>query len=624
MRPIVTLSLALSVLTAVGCGSGGSSTRRGSTTAPASSSTPSATRSSALTVSTSPPVARILELDRQPTAPPPHLTTDTVEVGYQLVDADADLVAVAVEFSFDGLQWFPATRAAGQGDATTGLGSSPRGVNYRFVWNALADLGPAAAQVELRITPSDGAPGLADSAAFTIDLGAFLPVTPHAPPASPTSPANPPAPSAASLFQILPTLGARGRSVRIRGSGFSPSLSDNAVWFAGVPAQVVLARTDELVVATPTAVPLGIAPVRVEVLGIPATPTLSFRFLADAQVLSVTPDTAAPGDLITIVGSDFDALPNGVVVRFSGGVSVVGTARGAGMIQVTVPGGAQTGTLYVVTHGATSNSVPFTVGTTAPTSPTPPPPAPPPAAPSGSAPQILSVGTPAGTAQDLVPMPYTVRDADGDRVRIEVEYQLGLGPWQSATAHTSSDPTRDVLAPAGGATYAFVWDSIADTGITSGPRTARLRARASDASGASSWQSTATFALANVAPPSQPPAAGSNSPPDVLSVGTPASPQAALVTIPYTVADPEADAVTIEVRYMLSALTGWQTCTAHLTSDPTANVATSVTGRSYTFVWDARADLGFVLTSAVIVQVRARDAVLGPGRTTGSFRVDTR
>jgi hypothetical protein len=98
-----------------------------------------------------------------------------------------------------------------------------------------------------------------------------------------------------------------------------------------------------------------------------------------------------------------------------------------------------------------------------------------------------------------------------------------------------------------------------------------------------------------------------------------------LVPIPFTVADDQSDLVDVEVHYMLDAISGWKTATPAQVSVSTQGVATSPTGLSYQFVWDAYSDLGPVTKPAVIVRVRARDAAgVSVARVTGSFSVDNR
>ena len=116
-----------------------------------------------------------------------------------------------------------------------------------------------------------------------------------------------------------------------------------------------------------------------------------------------------------------------------------------------------------------------------------------------------------------------------------------------------------------------------------------------------------------------------NTVPTVLSVGTPQGVQRGLVPLPYTVADDQSDLVDVEVHYMLDAISGWKPATPAQTSAPTQGLATSPTGKSYSFLWDAYSDLGPVTKPAVIVRGRARDAAgVSVARVTGSFAVDNR
>ena len=643
MRNTAFLITTILLATAAGCG-GHRSSSSGSTSTQAPVTSGAAAVSSA-----SAPEVTLVEVNGRPLASLGRVTAAPIAILYGLRDQQSDVVSVAVEYSLDGQTWTSATRATGGGDSTRGLLSTPTGVAYVFAWDALHDLGVASALPWIRITPSDSAVGTSSSARLDVDLsGAGLTVSVGVTPAppSPTAPApttpapttpapTTPAPTAPAngpfVTSLWPTLGARGRTVRVRGSGFSPVISENEVRFDGTLATIVLARADELVVSSPQSLPLGPSQVTVRTRGQLGPLAHSFRFLPDVQVSTLTPPSTWPGQRITIRGSDFDTGSNGIVVRFAGGVSVIATARSTSEVEVVVPAGASTGTVYVVTHGARSNSLVFAVvtgSTPAPAPPTTPAPAPPttPTTPSNTAPEVVSTGSLSGVQQGPVRLSYTGRDAQSDRVRVEAEYGVGFGPWGPARPHATSDPTQDVLAAAGGSTYVFAWDSLSDLGLTSGPRSVRLRIRLIDTAGAASaWRSVPAFAVSTAPSPSLPTTPG-NAIPDVLNVGSPSGTQGAQVVIPFTVADREGDTVEVEVRYMRSALHGWQVASRHSTSSALQGLQTSASGQAYRFVWDARRDLGALRLTAMIVQVRARDAggVWSVARTTQSFGIDTR
>lgn len=673
MRHAAFLITTILLACAAGCGGHRSSASGQAAAAVSSGAAPVA--SAAAVSSASAPEVSLVQVNGQALASLGQLTSSPIEVAYELRDQESDVLSVAVEFSLDGTTWSSATRATGRGDATRGLLSTPSGVVYLFAWDARHDLGAASALPWIRITPSDAAAGRSAEVRLDLDLSgarAVSPTTPAptapAPPApAPTTPAPPapttPAPTTPAgpfVTALYPTLGARGRTVRIRGTGFSPVISENEVRFDGALATIVLARADELVVSSPQSLPLGPSRVTVRTRGQLGPVAHSFRFLADVTVASVNPPSTFTGQRITIRGTDFDTGSNGVVVRFAGGVSVIATARSTSEVEAVVPAGASTGSIYVVTHGARSNSLVFAVVTgsrpappapappapappapappttpappappapaPAPTTPAPPAPAPPAPAPSNTAPEVVSTGTLSGVQSGAVRLSYTGRDAESDRVRVEAEYGVGFGPWVPARPHVTSDPTQNVLAAAGGSTYVFAWDSLRDLGVTSGPRSVRLRIRLIDAAGAlSAWRSVPAFVVSNAAAPSLPTTPG-NAIPDVLNVGSPSGTQGALITIPFTVADREGDVVEVQVRYMRSALHGWQVATPHSSSGALQGIQASPGGQAFRFVWDARRDLGALRLTSMIVQVRARDAsgVWSVARTTQSFGIDTR
>jgi len=68
--------------------------------------------------------------------------------------------------------------------------------------------------------------------------------------------------------------------------------------------------------------------------------------------------------------------------------------------------------------------------------------------------------------------------------------------WQSATLHSTSDPTIDVITSTTGVTHTFVWDSASDIPSSIQP-TVIFRITAIDDGGLSSEKLTDTFSVDN-------------------------------------------------------------------------------------------------------------------------------
>jgi PKD repeat protein len=95
-----------------------------------------------------------------------------VTITYTLTDTNSDTCTITAEYTIVGSgTWNPCAEGTG-GDGLTGLDSSPAGVTHTFVWDTVANnVGTVAPEdVQVRITPDDGAAGTADtSGQFTVD-----------------------------------------------------------------------------------------------------------------------------------------------------------------------------------------------------------------------------------------------------------------------------------------------------------------------------------------------------------------------------------------------------------------------------------------------------------------------
>jgi len=104
-------------------------------------------------------------------------TYGDITLTYTLINNDSTTSRIAVEYSEDGTNWAAATEGTG-GDGTTGLTTSPTGVQHTYVWDSYTDAGASEKKENtcyLRITPYDASPTGGDagatrtSPAFTVN-----------------------------------------------------------------------------------------------------------------------------------------------------------------------------------------------------------------------------------------------------------------------------------------------------------------------------------------------------------------------------------------------------------------------------------------------------------------------
>ena len=146
---------------------------------------------------------------------------------------------------------------------------------------------------------------------------------------------------ALSVTSISPNPAAEGDQITISGTGFSGSM---LVYFSGYAYAYGYAySTTELEVTVPSGAQTGT--VTVERSSDYAQATGYFIVLVGPlTIASINPSTASEGDRIIINGTGFSGSIN---VSFGGGASDYGRANSTTELEVTVPSGAQTGTLTV-------------------------------------------------------------------------------------------------------------------------------------------------------------------------------------------------------------------------------------------------------------------------------------
>jgi len=174
-------------------------------------------------------------------------------------------------------------------------------------------------------------------------------------------PGSPVEPVLPTITSIEPSDAAPGDRVTIRGTGLAGE--GVAVSFDGVPAQVITATANALLVVVPE-VPQGAHSVTVTAGGRPSTP---FRYgVAPAllpTILAIEPAGAHVGDEITITGTNFriasPAMPRVLVGGVGASVTGLTTSSRIDVIVPVIPHGSTT--VKVVREGKMSRDVPFEV-----------------------------------------------------------------------------------------------------------------------------------------------------------------------------------------------------------------------------------------------------------------------
>ncbi len=155
-----------------------------------------------------------------------------------------------------------------------------------------------------------------------------------------------------TLSSVSPSSGPIGTAVAIIGTGFSPTISTNAVTFNGAAAAVVAASATSLTAVVPTGATTG--KVTVRVAGNAATSAQDFvvNTTGAPTIASFTPASGAAGTVVTVSGAGFDPAAGATTVRLNQNPALpssvtstalafaVPAATGSGRIRVATPAGS--------------------------------------------------------------------------------------------------------------------------------------------------------------------------------------------------------------------------------------------------------------------------------------------
>lgn len=111
-------------------------------------------------------------------------------------------------------------------------------------------------------------------------------------------------------------------------------------------------------------------------------------------------------------------------------------------------------------------------------------------------------------------------------------------------------------------------------------------------------------------------ALGPNLPPTIAAVTTPTATVGGEIEFFYSVVDPEADVVGIELQYSLNGGASWFVATPGTVGDGTSAVTTSATGEIRSVSWFAQADAPDTISNATLFRITPVDVATGvPGQT---------
>jgi RHS repeat-associated protein len=143
---------------------------------------------------------------------------------------------------------------------------------------------------------------------------------------------------ATQIFQITPSRGAVGATVRIYGAGFGATPAANTVRFNGTAATIDSAGTSELVVTVPAGATTG--PVTVTAPGGNATSPEPFTVTSKPgpSITGLSPSIAASGTPVTINGSGFEGQSAAANLVEVNGTPARTTSASATSLGAIVPG----------------------------------------------------------------------------------------------------------------------------------------------------------------------------------------------------------------------------------------------------------------------------------------------
>lgn len=231
----------------------------------------------------------------------------------------------------------------------------------------------------------------------------------------------------------------------------------------------------------------------------------------------------------------------------------------------------------------------------------------------------VTLATPASPAKGTVAVSFTLSDSKSRLAAVTLEYSTDDGATYlpATTAGKTSG-----LATGSGTTHSIGWDSLADLGATK--KAVALKIAASNSDGPGGSATSGAFLADN--------STGSDNLPPTLAIGDPAgepSPDSILpaatyhghLLVTFTLADPESDKSSVSVEFSPDGGKSFLTATS-ADGSSLAGLLAPKAGKTYTFLWDSKADLGSVKKSDVLLRLIPSDGKPGAAAKTGYLPLD--
>ncbi|MHC4660875.1 MAG: hypothetical protein ACYS8W_04240 [Planctomycetota bacterium] len=195
-----------------------------------------------------------------------------------------------------------------------------------------------------------------------------------------------------------------------------------------------------------------------------------------------------------------------------------------------------------------------------------------------------AVDTPSGVQSGIVPLTYTLLNADESPVNILVQYSVDNGAyWATAAMGPGGDGMIDLATSASGTAHTFMWDSMNDM-VALMVQEDCVRIRITPYGKITGGPGTSDcLSVNNVI------SSFGNSRP-IVNVSTPVGIQSGNVALTFILYDDQGDYCRILVEYVLDNGSDWLTATPGPGGDGIMFLSSGETGSIHTFVWDAIAD----------------------------------
>ncbi len=169
------------------------------------------------------------------------------------------------------------------------------------------------------------------------------------------------------ITTLSSTSGGVGTQITITGTLFGPPQATSEVLFNGTLATTTSWTPTSIVALVPT----GATPGNVVVVT-DSVPSNGVNFTPGPSVLSLSSQSAAVGNPITLNGVNFGSTQGSSIVKFNGTSATAISSWSNSSIKTTVPIGATTGPVVVTVVGLASNGLIFTVSSVTSGGPMPP------------------------------------------------------------------------------------------------------------------------------------------------------------------------------------------------------------------------------------------------------------